>query len=281
MTVSGKSIDSSRIGSLRVAQRVAGDRMPQADDADDVAGRDRVDLLAAVGLDVPELRHVFLLVLARVEHAAVGLQLAGIDADVVQVAVPVGLDLEHQAAERLVGSGLRICFCVGLLRDRRLRPAARRPGWADSSATASSSGCTPMPSRAEPHSTGTIRLWIVASRSTLADQLGRHRRFGQQQLGQLVAVHRTAGRASAPRHSSASSCSSAGISAATTSAPLLSGVKREHLHRDQVDHAAKGVLHVRRAGADGRLIGDRLGSPAARGSRRACRRNRPLRGPSC
>ena len=65
-----------------------------------------VDLLAAVGLDVPELRHVFLLVLARVEHAAVGLQLAGIDAHVVQVAVLVGLDLEHQPAERLVGVGL-------------------------------------------------------------------------------------------------------------------------------------------------------------------------------
>ena len=106
MTVSGKVIDSSRIGSLRVAERVAGDRVPQADDADDVAGLDRLDLLAAVGLDAPELRDVFLLVLAGVEHAAVGLQLAGVDAHVVQVAVPVGLDLEDQAAERLVGVGL-------------------------------------------------------------------------------------------------------------------------------------------------------------------------------
>ena len=67
MTVSGKAIDSSRIGSCGVAERVAGDRVAQADDADDVAGRDRVDLRAAVGLDAPELRHVFLLVLAGVE----------------------------------------------------------------------------------------------------------------------------------------------------------------------------------------------------------------------
>ena len=51
MTVSGKAIDSSRIGCLGVAERVAGDRVPQADDADDVARRGRVDLLAAVGLD--------------------------------------------------------------------------------------------------------------------------------------------------------------------------------------------------------------------------------------
>ena len=55
---------------------------------------------------LPELRDVFLLVLAGVEHAAVGLQLARVDADVVQVAVPVGLDLEDQPAERLVGVGL-------------------------------------------------------------------------------------------------------------------------------------------------------------------------------
>ena len=47
-----------------------------------------------------------------------------------------------------------------------------------------------MPSSAEPHSTGTARLWIVASRSTLWISVGRHGLFGQQQFGQLVAVHR-------------------------------------------------------------------------------------------
>ena len=140
---------------LRVAERVAGDRVAQADDADDVAGRDRLDLLAAVGLDPPQLRHVFLLVLAGVVDAAVGLQRAGIDADVVQIAVPVGLNLEHQAAERLVGVGLADELARPASSGRRLRPAARRPGWADRAATASSTGCTPIPSRAEPHSTGT------------------------------------------------------------------------------------------------------------------------------
>ncbi len=52
---------------LGFAERVAGDRVVEADDADDVARLDPLDLLAAVGLDAPELRDVLLLVLARVE----------------------------------------------------------------------------------------------------------------------------------------------------------------------------------------------------------------------
>ena len=84
-----------------VAERVAGDAVVQADDADDVARLDRVDLLAVVGLDAPELRDIFLLVLAGIIDAAVGLELAGVDPQVMQIAVAVGLNLEDQPAKGL------------------------------------------------------------------------------------------------------------------------------------------------------------------------------------
>jgi hypothetical protein len=107
MTVSGNLIVSSRIGAFRLADRVAGDRMPHADDADDVPRLDALDLLFFLGrVNVPQLGDVFLLVLAGVEHAAVGLELARIDADPVHVARLGGQHFEHQAAERLIGAGL-------------------------------------------------------------------------------------------------------------------------------------------------------------------------------
>ena len=49
-----------------VAERVAGDRVLEPDDADDVAGNHLLDLLAVVGPDVVEPRAVLLLVLAGV-----------------------------------------------------------------------------------------------------------------------------------------------------------------------------------------------------------------------
>jgi hypothetical protein len=82
---------------LGIAQCVAGDGVTQTDDAHDVARGDRGHLLAPIGLDVPKLRHVFLLVLAGIEHARIGLQFARVHAGVKQVAVFVGVDLEHQA----------------------------------------------------------------------------------------------------------------------------------------------------------------------------------------
>ena len=89
MTVSGNWIDSSRIGSA-ASQSVSPVTECRRPMTPTMSPASAVDLLAAIGLDVPELRHVFLLVLARIEHAAVGLQPAGIDADVVQIAVLVG-----------------------------------------------------------------------------------------------------------------------------------------------------------------------------------------------
>ena len=110
----GDRLEQDRV--LGRAERVAGDRMAQTDDADDVSGRNRLDLGAAVGLDAPQLRHVLLLLLAGVVDAAVGLQRARVYADVVQVAVPVGLNLEHQAAKRLVGVRMADDFFAAIFR---------------------------------------------------------------------------------------------------------------------------------------------------------------------
>ena len=114
-----------------------------------------------------------------------------------------------------------------------------------------------MPSKAEPHSTGTARLWIVASRST--------RWISAAGTGSSASINSVSSSlyieswsSICPRHSSASSCSSAGISATTISAPLLSPVEGEHPHGHQVDQAAEGFFDVRRAGADGQIDGDRL-----------------------
>ena len=104
MTVSGKAIDSSRIGSPWLSQSVSpvidclSPMTPMMSPAETES-----TCLRSVGLDAPKLRDVFLLVLAGVQHAAVGLQHARVNADVVQIAVAVGLDFEDQPAERLVG----------------------------------------------------------------------------------------------------------------------------------------------------------------------------------
>ena len=54
MTGSGKSIDSSTIGVLLVAQRVAGADLLEADGRGDVAGVDLLDLLTLVGVHLQE-----------------------------------------------------------------------------------------------------------------------------------------------------------------------------------------------------------------------------------
>src|SRR5205085_7088120 len=54
---------------LRIAERVAGDRVTQADDADDVSRPGAFNLLAAISLNVPKLWDVFLLVFAGIERS--------------------------------------------------------------------------------------------------------------------------------------------------------------------------------------------------------------------
>ena len=163
--------------------------MTQADDADDVAGRDRIDLAAMVGLDSPQLRHVFLLVLAGIQHAAVRLQRAGVNADVVQIAVPVGLNLEHQAAKRLVGVGLAEEFRVGLLRVRALdRRNVGGAGQVERHGVQHRLHADPVQRRPAQHRHRQVVDRRLAQHA--ANQLRRHGLFGQQEFGQRVVVHR-------------------------------------------------------------------------------------------
>ena len=126
-TASANVIASSRIGCCGLAERVAGDRVLQPDDGDDVAGRGRSRLLPAagrVGVDVEQLGDVLLHVLAGVVRPHVRLQHAGVDADEEPVPVRVPRGLEHQAAERLLRVGLALLLLVRLL---RVRADDRRP----------------------------------------------------------------------------------------------------------------------------------------------------------
>ena len=65
MTGSGNVIDSRRTGWARVAQRVAGERLLQADGRDDVAGEDRVDVLAVVRVHLQQAADALLAVRRR------------------------------------------------------------------------------------------------------------------------------------------------------------------------------------------------------------------------
>ncbi len=83
-----------------VADRVAGDRLPHANDADDIARFDAFDLLFLLRcVDMPKLSDVFLEVLARIQHAAIGFQQARIDANPVNIACLRRQHFEHQATE--------------------------------------------------------------------------------------------------------------------------------------------------------------------------------------
>ena len=96
------------------------------------------------------------------------LELAGVDAEVGELAdVRVGHDLEGERRERARRRRRRAwpaCPRLVLGRARGPRPAARRAGSAGSRCTASSSGCTPLFLKLEPHSTGVIVMSSVALR---------------------------------------------------------------------------------------------------------------------
>ena len=211
--------------------------------------------LRSIGLDPPELRHVLLLVLARVEHPAVGLQSAGIDAQVVQIAVRIGHDLEDQAAEGLVGPRL-----------------AREPGVLFLRIRAFHRGHIQGAGQVGPHRiehglhahlvqgrTAEHRHEDVVQRGLaegLADQLVGHGPFVHEEIHQLVVAHREL--------------------VEQLPAPELGVVlhfrgdfrdddlrafrrdKAEHLHGDQVDDAAEGVADVGRSLADRQDHGHRL-----------------------
>ena len=152
MTGAGKFIDSRMTGLVGVAQRVAGGGVLEAHHGDDVAGADAGDLLTLVGVHLVDLADPLLAVLGAVEHLGAGLERAGVDPDVGQLAqVRVAHDLERQRGERLVVARAArqdlVLVADGVALDR----ARRRAATAGSATTASSMGWTPLFLNAEPH----------------------------------------------------------------------------------------------------------------------------------
>jgi WD40 repeat protein len=111
---------------LRLAQRVAGDRLAQPQHRHDVAGIRLMDILAVpgVGEGVVKLADQLLVVPAGVVDPALRLEYSGIDANVIQLAVRVGHDLEDQAAKWLFRIRFALLFLVLLL---GVDPDHRRP----------------------------------------------------------------------------------------------------------------------------------------------------------
>ena len=240
-----------------VAQRVAGDGVPQTDDADDIAGRGRGNLLAAVGLDVPKLRHVFLFVLAGVQHPGAGLQRAGIDPHVVQIAMLVGIDFEDQAAKRRVGVGratLRRVLVFGI--DAFDRRHVGRAGQIIGHRVEQRLDADEIERRPAQHRHDQAVQRRLAQHA--ADQLDRHVGLFQHQLGQLVRVFEQLG-----EHFLAPQRGHVGHLGRNRPADdvgaLARAGKRQILHRHQIDDAAKRLGQMRRSLAERNLHGDRIG----------------------
>ena len=90
----------------RVAERVTGRGVLEADGRDDVAREDAFLVFAVVGVHLEDATDALLLVLRRVEHGATRAELAGVDAEVGELAhVGVAHDLERERRERLVVAG--------------------------------------------------------------------------------------------------------------------------------------------------------------------------------
>ena len=88
------------IGCVLGAQGVAGGGVLQAHDGDDVARGHGVDVDALVGVHLQQTADALLLALRGVQHVAAGVQMAGVHAQVGELAhVGVGHDLEGQSEE--------------------------------------------------------------------------------------------------------------------------------------------------------------------------------------
>ena len=109
----GDRLEHDRV--RRIAQRVAGERTLQTDDRADVAGADRLDFFAVVGVHLEQATDPLAVTLGRVQRIAAGLEDAGVDPDIGQLAdVRVGLNLEDQTRERLTRLDRANLFFVGL-----------------------------------------------------------------------------------------------------------------------------------------------------------------------
>ena len=91
---------------LRVAQRVAGGRVLEADHRVDVAGGRRVDGVLLVGVHLEQLADALLLALGRVDDLRAARHVTRVDPDVGELAEErVRRDLERQRRERLARVG--------------------------------------------------------------------------------------------------------------------------------------------------------------------------------
>ena len=123
ITGSGNAIDSSAIGDFS-SHSVSPVRVSdKTDRRGDVARADRVDVLAMVGVHPQDPADALLAPAARVVDVAAFVEDARVDAEIRQVAVRIGRDLERQRAERLVVVGLARELVAGL------RIACRRSAW--------------------------------------------------------------------------------------------------------------------------------------------------------
>src|SRR6185312_9884583 len=77
-------LEDDRLG--RVTERVAGGGVLQALYGDDLTGATPLPLLAVVGVHLVDLADPLLLALGAVGHGGAGLELAGVDADVGELA---------------------------------------------------------------------------------------------------------------------------------------------------------------------------------------------------
>ena len=107
ITGSGNHL-SRMIGCAAIAQRVAGRRLLEAETGDDVARVRDLDVLALVRVHAQDAADALLAVLRRVVDLRALLELARVDAEVRELAVRVGDDLERERRERLVLVGLAL-----------------------------------------------------------------------------------------------------------------------------------------------------------------------------
>ena len=105
-----------------VAERVTGGGLLEAEAGDDVAGVRDVDVFALVGVHAQDATDALLAVLGGVVDLRALLERARVDAEVRELAVGVGDDLERERGERLVLAGLALdrllALHVGALRRR-------------------------------------------------------------------------------------------------------------------------------------------------------------------
>ncbi len=241
-----------------VAERVAGDRVLEPDDADDVAGDRLLDLLAVVGPDVVEPRADLFLVLAGVIDPGARLEPARVDPHEREVAVGVVGDLEHQPAERFVGAGLAgdLGPLLGMVADDR--GAIERAGQIGgdgvqqpldsdvAQARAAQDGWT-WPVRVARRSAAVI--WPVRQLGPLEV---RHVGLGER----FVLVGQAVEHLLAPELGlGAERLRDLGLGDGR--AQVL-GLVEQGLHRDQVDQALELAHRPLGTGADGDLDGDRV-----------------------